>query len=214
MTELGFTEKYFPNRGGIYTLNSLSNSLVNDIFCFQKDFINLYYKGAFLVYVHWFWVPVSKLQTFSRIFWVLTIDYSLCEKAILGIFVSLFVYEVTTTIFVFKNGAVKAQHDLFANEPFLRKMLVSFFSLCYSSKHWRKSRGKLMQSSETYGSSHPEVFLEKRVLKICSKFTGEHPCRSVTGEHPHFGMGVLLYICCIFSEQLFLGTPLGGCFST
>ena len=27
-------------------------------------------------------------------------------------------------------------------------------------------------------SSHPEVFLEKGVLKICSKFTGEHPCRS------------------------------------
>ena len=24
-------------------------------------------------------------------------------------------------------------------------------------------------------SSHPEVFLEKGVLKICSKFTGEHP---------------------------------------
>ena len=28
-------------------------------------------------------------------------------------------------------------------------------------------------------SSHPEVFLRKGVLKICSKFTGEHPCRSV-----------------------------------
>ena len=28
-------------------------------------------------------------------------------------------------------------------------------------------------------SSHPEVFLVKGVLKICSKFTGEHPCRSV-----------------------------------
>ena len=28
-------------------------------------------------------------------------------------------------------------------------------------------------------SSHPEVFLEKGVLKICSRFTGEHPCRSV-----------------------------------
>ena len=25
---------------------------------------------------------------------------------------------------------------------------------------------------------HPEVFLWKGVLKICSKFTGEHPCRS------------------------------------
>ena len=28
-------------------------------------------------------------------------------------------------------------------------------------------------------SSHPEVFLEKGVLKICSKFTGKHPWRSV-----------------------------------
>ena len=28
-------------------------------------------------------------------------------------------------------------------------------------------------------SSHPEVFLGKSVLKICSKFTGEHPCRNV-----------------------------------
>ena len=28
-------------------------------------------------------------------------------------------------------------------------------------------------------SSHPEVFLRKVVLKICSKFTGEHPCQSV-----------------------------------
>ena len=27
-------------------------------------------------------------------------------------------------------------------------------------------------------SSHPEGFLGKGVLKICSKFTGEHPCRS------------------------------------
>ena len=30
----------------------------------------------------------------------------------------------------------------------------------------------------TAGSSHTEVFLEKGVLKICSKFTGEHPCLS------------------------------------
>ena len=28
----------------------------------------------------------------------------------------------------------------------------------------------------TYRSSHPEVFLGKGVLKICGKFTGEHPC--------------------------------------
>ena len=35
-----------------------------------------------------------------------------------------------------------------------------------------------MQSANTR-SSHPEVFLRKGVLKICSKFTGEHPWRSV-----------------------------------
>ena len=28
-------------------------------------------------------------------------------------------------------------------------------------------------------SNHPEVLLRKGVLKICGKFTGEHPCRSV-----------------------------------
>ena len=28
----------------------------------------------------------------------------------------------------------------------------------------------------------------------------------------HFGMGVLLYSCCIFSEHLLLRTPPGGCF--
>ena len=28
-------------------------------------------------------------------------------------------------------------------------------------------------------SSRPEVFLRKVVLKICSKFTGKYPCRSV-----------------------------------
>ena len=27
--------------------------------------------------------------------------------------------------------------------------------------------------------SHPEVFLEKGILKTCSKFTGEQPCQSV-----------------------------------
>ena len=31
-------------------------------------------------------------------------------------------------------------------------------------------------------TSHPEVFLGKGVLKICSKFLGEHPCRSIDGS--------------------------------
>ena len=32
--------------------------------------------------------------------------------------------------------------------------------------------------TKTCRSSHPDVFLRKGVLKICSKFIGEHPCRS------------------------------------
>ena len=36
----------------------------------------------------------------------------------------------------------------------------------------------LSSSEKAYRSSRPEVFLRKGVLKICSKFTGEHPCRS------------------------------------
>ena len=30
-----------------------------------------------------------------------------------------------------------------------------------------------------FRNSHPELVLGRDVLKICSKFTGEHPCRSV-----------------------------------
>ena len=60
--------------------------------------------------------------------------------------------------------------------------------------------------------------LEKDVLKICSKFTGEHPYQSVISINCfatllkwHFGMDVLLLICGILSEHLFLKTPLEGC---
>ena len=38
---------------------------------------------------------------------------------------------------------------------------------------------KLEQYYWVFRSSHPEVFLREGALKICSKFTGEHPCRSV-----------------------------------
>ena len=37
----------------------------------------------------------------------------------------------------------------------------------------------LYQLTSNNGSSHPEVFLGKNVLKICSKFTREHPRRNV-----------------------------------
>ena len=44
-------------------------------------------------------------------------------------------------------------------------------------------------------SSHPEVFLEKGVLKICSKFTGEHPC----------GSAISIKLLCITTEAVVEG---------
>ena len=38
---------------------------------------------------------------------------------------------------------------------------------------------KILAGSVCFRSSHPQVFLEKGVLKLCNKFTGEHPCRGV-----------------------------------
>ena len=68
-------------------------------------------------------------------------------------------------------------------------------------------------------SSHPEVFLRKGVLKICSKFTGKHPCRSgISIKLQSSFIEIALRHGCspvnllhIF-RKLFLGTPLGGCF--
>ena len=61
-------------------------------------------------------------------------------------------------------------------------------------------------------SSHPEVFWGKGVLKICNKFIGEHPCRSLISiklrNKSLFGTGIRQYICCIIWEHLFLD----GCF--
>ena len=37
----------------------------------------------------------------------------------------------------------------------------------------------LVLKNQSSRNIHPEVFLGQNILKICSKFTGEHPCRSV-----------------------------------
>ena len=56
-------------------------------------------SATFLVGAYRFGVPFPKLQTFSEIFWDLHSDYSQYSqygKTIPGIFVYLFIYEVTT----------------------------------------------------------------------------------------------------------------------
>ena len=62
------------------------------------------------------------------------------------------------------------------NMQVLAPGLLNIWPFCghQSLKYEKETWHNLM-----YRSSHPEVFLEKVVLKICSKFTGEHPCESV-----------------------------------
>ena len=77
-------------------------------------------------------------------------------------------------------------------------------------------RFTMARSSENIQKTPPVEFLRKVVLKICIKFTGEYPCQSaisikllcnffeITLWHGY------LYVCCMFSEHLFLRTSLEG----
>ena len=58
-------------------------------------------------------------------------------------------------------------------------------------------------------SSHPEVFLGKGALKICSKFTGEHPCRSAISIklQGNFIEITLRYGCSHLNLLYIFGTP-------
>ena len=68
-----------------------------------------------------------------------------------------------------------------------------------------------------FKKSRPELFLGEGVLKICWKFTGEHPCRSAISIKLvcKFFVIAILHGCSplnlLFSEHFFLGTPLGHC---
>ena len=64
-------------------------------------------------------------------------------------------------------------------------VLISFFSIDQKHDHFGFQFFFLRSSSSFFNINcltHfglPEVFWEKGVLKICSRFTGEHPCWSV-----------------------------------
>ena len=66
----------------------------------------------------------------------------------------------------------------------IKNFFITFetYSASVTSK-WSPNKLVMLQQQRcietTVTSSHSEVFLGKGVLKICSKFTGEHPCRSM-----------------------------------
>ena len=81
---------------------------------------------------------------------------------------------------------------------------LHFMQCCLLFKH------VIQNYKMTHRSSRPDI-----PRKRCSK-NKQQIYRScfATLLKSHFRMVVLLQICCIFSERLFLKTPLGGCFCT
>ena len=105
---------------------------------------------------------------------------------------------------------------------FLRNVLTynlrlkkSFWHRCFPWNLVKFLRAPNLQTNFVQ-TSPPEMFLGKDVLKICSK-TPMPKCKFNKLAYAillksHFNISVLHEICCIFSEQLFLRTPLEGCF--
>ena len=58
-------------------------------------------------------------------------------------------------------------------ETTIKNKYFQLITATNASKRYCKCRGAFDRSNP------PEVFLKEGVLKLCSKFTEEHPCRSV-----------------------------------
>ena len=105
-------------------------------------------------------------------------DVSENASGCLGVFLNLFA----------SADEILKQISHYRNEDFLMESAISLSCLYFLLGGWRKEGITLMELSSirivlsvqpSYGSSLPEVFLGKGVLKICSKFTGEHTHRKV-----------------------------------
>ena len=71
------------------------------------------------------------------------------------------------------NGGKNSVFSSWTLEIAFTKFFAVFVAIGLDKHPW------VRDYCSTFRSSPLEVFLGKSVLKICSKFTGEHPCRSV-----------------------------------
>ena len=144
------------------------------MFCFEKEFISLSYTATFLVGAHRFGVPFPKLQTFFGIFWVPPINYSLWKNNTKNF--ALFVYFQSynnKNKFLFLLTVQSRCSTSFVNKPFLRKMLVPFFSfnvplyIRFGCKNYvRFLKWNLNRTPQSAQNS----FLRKSNLKFCIVF--------------------------------------------
>ena len=83
---------------------------------------------------------------------------------------------------IFQSNTSKASSEICLSQYFgPEESLVGSTDLTVNSSETEQESLNYKEISNPLNnrSSHPEVFLGKDVLKICSKFSGEHPRRSV-----------------------------------
>ena len=76
----------------------------------------------------------------------------------------------------------KRKYKTFLNDRLLKILALKYESIRFTRLWVLKNyevNWKLTTNHIVYRSSRPEVFVGKVVLKICSKFTGEHPWQSI-----------------------------------
>ena len=127
-------------------------------------------QGHFLVGVHWLGVPFPKLKTFSRMFCVLPINYGLYEKTVLGIFVYLFIYEVTTIKVNFRSCKQCSQAEtrlICERAIFLQNASIIFSSnipLYIEKNPMEKLCKALEMELKTYTSVSPKSYLSHQAI--------------------------------------------------
>ena len=107
---------------------------------------------------------MPSLVTCNKYSWAIPFsNYHCCEKTVSGRLFFLIVRRVS----LFRL------HIWYLRKIFQWKLYAKC-RYAFNNNHSVLSNGKW-----SIRRSHPEVFLRKGILKICSKFTGEHPCCSM-----------------------------------
>ena len=85
----------------------------------------------------------------------------------------------TSSIFATLKWILQNVTIIFLLQFFLYEIFVVLTKIASFKVKKRERNICITYVKKTFRSSRPEVFLVKGVLEMCSRFTGEHPCRSV-----------------------------------
>ena len=118
--------------------------------------------------------------------------------------------------FTWSKSTVEHQNNVWNlftvnNKDTGRTSMASFWCLnCYLWTDFTHCSGVSIVDLEQVNAAWV-VLVSLKILTEESERRFQQSCK-VTLLKSHFDMGVLLWICCIFSEHLFLRTPLDGCY--